>query len=224
MKSIINAMRFFALTLLIGLGLTACEEAETGGNVVITPPTATVTNDMKRVVTFSVNASTNWLLPLEWSVRDESLGRIIEAQSYSAIYESSGNGKIGNNTIVVMDQVRSEGVAVVQTVAWQEPEDEDEDQDQEDPDADTIGDISVTPTTVTLTNNIARTTIFIVEAGEGVVVPLTWDLDFARYGSITKITTYSARFKSSGTGVTGEALITVTDAEGSKGVAVVTLQ
>ncbi len=57
------------------------------------------------------------LLPLEWSVLDPAMGRIMASGGYSAVYESYGPR--GQNYVVVRDQAGREGIAAIEQ-RWQE--------------------------------------------------------------------------------------------------------
>lgn len=56
-------------------------------------------------------------LPLVWTVSNPELGSIRVSGAFTAIYQRNG-ARVGNNYVTVRDQVRAEGVAVVnQTIA-----------------------------------------------------------------------------------------------------------
>ena len=57
------------------------------------------------------------LLPLEWSVGNPGLGRILAAGGYSAVYESYGPR--GQNYVAVRDQAGREGIAAIEQ-RWHE--------------------------------------------------------------------------------------------------------
>lgn len=61
--------------------------------------------------------ATQILLPLEWSVVNPGMGRIMVSGGYSAVYESYGPR--GQNYVVVRDQAGREGIAVIEQ-RWQE--------------------------------------------------------------------------------------------------------
>ena len=63
------------------------------------------------------------LLPLEWSVGNPGLGRILAAGGYSAVYESYGPR--GQNYVVVRDQAGREGIAAIEQ-RWHEGDPEEE--------------------------------------------------------------------------------------------------
>lgn len=51
------------------------------------------------------------LLPLEWSVSERSLGAIISASDFQAVYESTG--AVGKNIVTVRDQSGRSGLWVI---------------------------------------------------------------------------------------------------------------
>ena len=63
------------------------------------------------------------LLPLEWSVANPALGRIMAAGGYSAVYESYGPR--GQNYVAVRDQAGREGIAAIEQ-RWHENDPEEE--------------------------------------------------------------------------------------------------
>ena len=63
------------------------------------------------------------LLPLEWSVGNPGLGRILAAGGYSAVYESYGPR--GQNYVAVRDQAGREGIAAIEQ-RWHEGDPEEE--------------------------------------------------------------------------------------------------
>ena len=97
----------------VGLLLAGCENTSTVSDVLtVTPASATVTNAGATVM-FTVNATTNstLVLPLTWSVANQSLGTILSSGALTAIYESTGAQ--GNNTITVRDRANNTGIALV---------------------------------------------------------------------------------------------------------------
>lgn len=94
--------------------VTGCESTSTAEEVItVTPATATL-NTKGETASFVASASSTnnpLVLPLEWSIGNSELGRIINVTGLTAIYES--NGKMGNNTIKVKDQINQEGVASI---------------------------------------------------------------------------------------------------------------
>lgn len=64
------------------------------------------------------------LLPLEWSVANPALGRIMAVGGYSAVYESYGPR--GQNYVSVRDQAGREGIAAIEQ-RWHENDPEEED-------------------------------------------------------------------------------------------------
>ena len=63
------------------------------------------------------------LLPLEWSVANPALGRIMAVGGYSAVYESYGPR--GQNYVSVRDQAGREGIAAIEQ-RWHENDPEEE--------------------------------------------------------------------------------------------------
>ena len=63
------------------------------------------------------------LMPLEWSVANPAMGRIMAAGGYSAVYESYGPR--GQNYVAVRDQAGREGIAAVEQ-RWHEGDPEEE--------------------------------------------------------------------------------------------------
>ena len=63
------------------------------------------------------------LLPLEWSVANPAMGRIMAAGGYSAVYESYGPR--GQNYVAVRDQAGREGIAAIEQ-RWHEGDPEEE--------------------------------------------------------------------------------------------------
>ena len=116
---------------LLGLGVGCGDDVETGTGLNVTPASSTVYADGATVLltactgdcdgTSNVATATNLeeklLLPLEWSVVNPALGRIMAVAGYSAVYESYGPR--GQNYIIVRDQGGREGLAVVEQ-RWQE--------------------------------------------------------------------------------------------------------
>jgi hypothetical protein len=100
----------------VALLTTGCESTSTADEVItVTPSSATLVG--KSTASFVASAtSTNspLVLPLEWNLDRGDLGRILSTVGLTAVYES--NGKIGNNTISVQDQLGQAGVAVVNQV------------------------------------------------------------------------------------------------------------
>ena len=64
------------------------------------------------------------LLPLEWSVANPAMGRIMAVGGYSAVYESYGPR--GQNYVAVRDQAGREGIAAIEQ-RWHEGDPEEED-------------------------------------------------------------------------------------------------
>ncbi len=68
----------------------------------------------------STNLVDRLFLPLEWSVSNPSLGRILASGGYTAVYESIG-GK-GRNIVTVRDQSGREGIAGIEQIVTNAPE------------------------------------------------------------------------------------------------------
>lgn len=111
---------FFVMLALAGVGVvltTGCESTSTADEVItLTPASATLSGEGATASFVASVTSTNaeLVLPLEWAIGSGNLGRILSTAGLTAIYES--NGKIGNNTISVKDQVGQAGVAVINQV------------------------------------------------------------------------------------------------------------
>jgi hypothetical protein len=97
---------------------TGCEEAKGTVGIQISPPSADLTASTRGGQTFTVLGGTNAVanirplaLPLIWSVADPSLGTIVEAAGYSAVYQRTT--KRGVNSVLVRDQYGAEGIAGV---------------------------------------------------------------------------------------------------------------
>ncbi|MEI8141047.1 MAG: hypothetical protein WCI03_14420 [bacterium] len=98
-----------------GMAIVGCESTKsTTDAITLTPASATLTNASS--VTFVAtlgNTNINAVLPLVWSVNDESLGHI-EGRGMTAVYTPTD--RHGNNNIKVRDQADGEGIAVVSQV------------------------------------------------------------------------------------------------------------
>ena len=120
MKKLVN--RAAVATLVCGLVamvfMAGCEDVQQNKDITITvspdrnsvvdqltisgPVAVTCVASLTSPMGGSSNAITTLFLPLEWWVRDTSLGSIVSSEGYSAVYVSSGNA--GANTISVKDQ------------------------------------------------------------------------------------------------------------------------
>ena len=119
-------MKSIALTMLVtalagvGMLMTAgCETNDSQDAVIILSPVSANLAGRGATATFVASAKvgtvTNELiLPLSWSIGRGDLGRILSTAGVTAIYES--NGKIGANTITVVDQIGQAGVAAINQV------------------------------------------------------------------------------------------------------------
>jgi hypothetical protein len=118
----------------VGLGVLAaatlfwlgCEETSTHTAIIVTPSEVEYTGSLAVAVFFTAekaplpgqtDLSTNrWdrlYLPLEWSVRDSSLGGFIAVSGYNAEY--AGTGEPGLQIVSVRDQAGNEGMATIIT-------------------------------------------------------------------------------------------------------------
>ena len=106
-----------------GTWLAGCEPAERNMTISVTPPTSSIVSSGATVFLTAQHAAspagapqTNRLyvlhLPLAWTVQDNGLGRILSWAGHSAVYE--GNGRTGEQAIVVRDQIGNRGLALVQ--------------------------------------------------------------------------------------------------------------
>ncbi len=128
-----------AMVGLLGLAAGCGEDAETDTALAVTPASSTVYADGATVfltaydpdqgvyemrakvsldsdVPETSNLNSHILLPLEWSVVNPAMGRIMASAGYSAVYESYGPR--GQNYILVRDQGGREGIASVEQ-RWQ---------------------------------------------------------------------------------------------------------
>lgn len=103
-----------------GLAIVGCESTKsTSDSITLEPSSVTLTK--AEAVTFTAtlgNTNRTAVLPLVWSVNDESLGHI-EGRGMTAVYTSTG--KVGSNNIKVRDQADGEGIAVVNQEAAPTP-------------------------------------------------------------------------------------------------------
>ncbi len=115
-QSVVGAM---ACAALVGaLLLTGCENAPEASAAIlsVTPERAEI--GPRDILQFVVSGSTNAsgqadgpYLPLEWSVSDVAVGRIISVVGLTATYEAADVR--GNNTVTVRDQADREGSALI---------------------------------------------------------------------------------------------------------------
>jgi hypothetical protein len=102
------------LAILAGWWLaTGCDSNSGSESIIaVTPASATLSGEGS-TATFTASGSTNMtmVLPLEWTVSDASLGRILDSAGVTAVYESFGGA--GNNTIHVRDKADAEGFALI---------------------------------------------------------------------------------------------------------------
>ncbi|HMP73824.1 MAG TPA: hypothetical protein PKE55_11240 [Kiritimatiellia bacterium] len=124
-RLLVPVLAISALILALGSG---CDETQQYSlEIPVDPPSITLTNTKIWAVTFRAGGrtdrpaadlvdyslfTTNLAFPLEWSVSDSSLGRIIASADASAVFESAG--RVAGITIVrVRDQAGREGQATV---------------------------------------------------------------------------------------------------------------
>lgn len=98
-------------SLLLFSGLTGCEDTSTVESLTITPDAATTEGVQSISFVAVAPEDTELLLPLEWSVVNTSLGRIIETSGAGAVYQSYD--EIGQNVVSVKDPLGREALAVV---------------------------------------------------------------------------------------------------------------
>ena len=138
------------LAALLGFAAGCGEDAETDTALAISPASATVYADGATVfltaydpdeavygadaaahakasldsdVTETNELVSHIFLPLEWSVVNPAMGRVMASGGYSAVYESYGPR--GQNYVIVRDQAGREGVAAIEQ-RWQEGDPEEE--------------------------------------------------------------------------------------------------
>jgi len=117
MKSAIFPVALLCLAGAFVLLTTGCESTSTAEEVItVTPASASLDGkgDTASFVASATSTNSPLVLPLEWNLDRGDLGRIISAVGLTAVYES--NGKVGNNTITVKDQVGQAGVAVINQI------------------------------------------------------------------------------------------------------------
>jgi hypothetical protein len=104
-------------------------------------------------------------LPIEWSVTDASLGRIIGSSGYSAYYVRLA--PTGINTVIARDQYDNEGYATVRQMVEQ------------------YG-LTLTATPETVPPGTASTLITVERGddGTGGTAPFTWTVLYPQFGSI----------------------------------------
>lgn len=117
-RRIAALQRRVPLLLLAGLFATAvaagCEQGSAGSALGISPGAVTMSS-ASAYVTFAVGSGTNATsLPLEWTVSNPYLGRIVRSEGLTATYvRFTPNGR---NSITVKDQNGVEGIAMVYQV------------------------------------------------------------------------------------------------------------
>lgn len=92
--------------------LCGCEDSDGTSGLTVSPSAVTLSGSSNTVTfTVSSNSLRELSYPLEWSVQNASLGRILASAGNSAVYYSSGAG--GVNIVMVQDQYEAEGLATV---------------------------------------------------------------------------------------------------------------
>lgn len=132
-----------AVAALLGFAAGCGEDAQTDASLAVDPPSSTVYADgatvyltaydpdavvygkvsMDSDVDLTNGVSSQILLPLEWSVANPAMGRIMASGGYSAVYESYGPR--GQNYVTVRDQAGREGIAAIEQ-RWHEGDPEEE--------------------------------------------------------------------------------------------------
>lgn len=114
MKAMALWMGVLAVAVLgIGIMGTGCESTGTVNDALVISPNSTSIVGEASATFVASAATTNTLvvLPLEWSVADGSLGRILSVGGMTAVYKSYD--KSGATAVIVRDQVGQEGVASI---------------------------------------------------------------------------------------------------------------
>lgn len=124
-----STMQLFALLAMLGTGVvltTGCESTSTvEQTITVTPASSSLyflvpngTNEAVELDRLSVtltaqgnSTNTFLVLPLEWTVANGSLGRILSSAGVSAVYEAYP--KDGVNSVTVRDQIGQSGVASI---------------------------------------------------------------------------------------------------------------
>ncbi len=113
-----------------------CEQSDGGPALGVSPSSAVVDVATGSIVLTVGSGTIEGSLPLEWSVSDSSLGRIIRSDGLTATYARlAGNGQ---NRVMVKDQYGVEGAAVITQV-------------------EDASELTTTPTTPTTTTTIPST-------------------------------------------------------------------
>jgi hypothetical protein len=67
------------------------------------------------IFTAILNVTNTLSLPVTWSLKDTSLGSIVDSSSYTAVYERSSRN--GDNVITARDQYGNEGFASIKQIS-----------------------------------------------------------------------------------------------------------
>jgi hypothetical protein len=89
-----------------------CDSSSSESGLVVEPSSATI--EGKGSALFSVAGDTNdtsVVFPLNWTVENPALGRIVSQGGNAAVYESFGGD--GNNVVTATDQAGRSGIALV---------------------------------------------------------------------------------------------------------------
>ena len=112
MKTSVQIASLVLMAALVLVSVSGCEDRDTDANIAVTPQTTDLVGPGDTVVLVAADPDADLVMPLVWSVSNPSIGGILSASGDSAVYES--NGTRGQNTITVLDETDSEGVAVVE--------------------------------------------------------------------------------------------------------------
>lgn len=128
----IQAIVAVAAVAVAGGLMAGCDDAETDSALQIVPANSVITgqgttlfltaSDPDAVDASATNLNDMAILPLQWSVSNPTLGRILSSAGYNAVYESHGGR--GQNIVIVTDRFGREGLAVVNHRWESELEDE----------------------------------------------------------------------------------------------------
>ena len=156
-----------------GMAIVGCESTkDTSDAITLTPSSVTLTNATAVTFTASLgNTNVSSVLPLIWSVNDESLGHI-EGRGLTAVYTSTG--KVGNNNVKVRDQADGEGIAVVNQEAPPSA-----------PETVIVNNtIVVTPSVASYGTGIIGTVVFTATLNSSSVLPLKWTVSDESLGTV----------------------------------------
>lgn len=183
-----NMSRTWMLTILAvagvaGVAIVGCESTKsTSDSISLSPSSVTLTN--ATAVTFTAtlgNTNVAAVLPLVWTVNDESLGHI-EGRGMTAVYTSTG--KRGSNNIKVRDQADGEGIAVVNQEVPSSP------------------DVAIVNNTIIVTPAAARygaaivgTVVFTATLNSSSVLPLKWSVSDESLGKLVSASGNTAKIE-----------------------------